>query len=398
MRRTKFVFMSLIIISSMFTSCMKPKVLLDDSIKKQIDIPTTANVKLEQIKTKTEAERYKEALDAVKVKRYPHAMGILSELGDYKDSKNLLDRLRYLINGSYIGNGIWAVGALTLNGRVEVAYYDNKVKNERYNVDTWKDIKAISFRGGDSIEGLTAEGKIITTSTVTKEELLKSTNASANAMANVVESVSLWKNIKAFQTHYPQTAVALTSDGLIYAAYPFHQDGTVKLEGFSDIAAVADGRSYVAGLKKDGTVISKVYDYIGEIDTSNWKDIVSISASSSLIGLKEDGTVIATGLNRSGEGLVSDWKDIIAISTSQYCTLGLKRDGTVVAAGQNIYGQMEVKDWTDIVAIAAGHYFSIGLKADGTMVLSGDCQASGAKTPDVSKMKGLYVPEIKISD
>jgi alpha-tubulin suppressor-like RCC1 family protein len=214
-------------------------------------------------------------------------------------------------------------------------------------------------------------------------------------MADVVTAVAAWEGLAAFQTIYPQSAVALDKEGFVYAAYPFFNNGLDKLNGWSNITAIANGSSYVAGLRADGSVLVDNYNYYGSLDTSDWQDIVAISASTSLIGLKEDGTVIATGLNDYGEGNVEDWKDIIAISTSRFCTLGLKRDGTVVAVGNNPYGAMDIKDWSDIVAIQAGDYFSIGLKADGSMVLAGDSKDSGVVSPDVSNMKKLYVPSIE---
>lgn len=344
---------------------------------------------------KAETELYNLTIDHIEERRYPQAVGTLIELNGFKDSKGLLKQIRYIIEGSYISNGIWAVGAISNDGRVQVAYEGKDV--DRYaDSELWKNVKALSFRGGDSIEGLTTDGKIITTSTVTKEELLNSKVGSTSAMADVVDAVSKWCNIKYFQTFYPQSAVALTNDGFVYACYPFYDNGTVKLDGWDNIVSVADGRGYAVGLKADGTVKCNVYDYSGSIDTSQWSDIVTVSAGTSVIGLKKDGTVVSAGLNRYGEGNVSGWTDIIAISTCTGCTLGLKGDGTVVAAGQNTFGQMDVTNWTDIVAIAAGEFFSIGLKSDGTMVLSGDCSKSGVKTPDVSKMRQLYVPEISI--
>lgn len=338
---------------------------------------------------------YNQAIDYINDKKYPQAIGLLTDMKDNKNAEDLIEQLRYLINGSYISNGIWAVGAITTKGGVQVAY-NGEGSNPYSAVKAWKNMKAISFRGGDSIESLTAKGRIVTTSTDTVRELLKSPVVSESAMANVVKAVSGWRNIKAFQTFYPQSAVALDKKGFVYAAYAFYEDGTVKLKGWDNIVAIADGRSYLAGLKEDGTVICKDYDYSGTLDTSEWKDIVAISAGASLVGLKEDGTVVSTGLKRNGGGDVSDWKDIIAVSTDHSYTLGLKSDGTVIAAGTSPYGATEVSEWSDIVAIQAGYYFSIGLKADGTIVLSGDSSTSGAATPDISKMKNLYVPKISI--
>lgn len=342
----------------------------------------------------SEAEQYQQAMTFIKERHYPQAMGILRSLDDYQDSKNLLQQLRYLINGSYICNGIWLAAAITSDGSVQMAYNGNNISNYSKLKD-WKGIKSLSS-AGDSIEGLTKEGTILTTSMFTKEDYLNSPNAPTNAMANVVESVSIWRDIVSFDAFYPQNAIALSKDGCVFAAYPCYEDGTVELEKWKDIVDAKDGRSYAIGLKSDGTVISKSFDYSGTIDTSNWSNIVAISADSAIIGLKEDGTVVSTGLNDNRVGDVSDWKDIIAISTSRLCTLGLKSDGTVIAAGENTFGQMNVQDWKDIEAIATEYYFSIGLKSDGTMVIAGDCSSSGANTPNVTNMKNLYVPQIDL--
>ncbi|WOO37068.1 hypothetical protein R2R35_00820 [Anaerocolumna sp. AGMB13020] len=336
--------------------------------------------------------KYKLAFTKIEEKKYPQAIGILRKLNNYKESKDIIHQLQYVINGSYIANGIWAAAAITPDGKVRIAYNGND--KEYASSDSWQNIKALSFHGGDSLEGLTEEGKIITTSTTTAENLRKSAAVSTSAMADIVTAVASWKDITAFQTFYPQSAVALDKEGFVYAAYPFFNNGLDKLNGWSNITAIADGRSYVAGLRADGSVLVDNYNYYGSLDTSDWQDIVALSASTSLIGLKDDGTVIATGLNNYGEGNVEDWKDIIAISTSRFCTLGLKRDGTVVAVGNNPYGAMDINEWSDIVAIQAGDYFSIGLRADGSMVLAGDSRESGKESPEVSSMKNLYVPFI----
>ena len=338
-------------------------------------------------------ELYQKAINFIAERNYPQAMGILTNLGEHKEAQDLLAQMRYIMDASYISNGHWAVGAITAEHGVQVAI-DADTYGFFAGAEDWRDIRAISLRGGESLEGLTSQGSIITTSTYSAEQLKASPVISTGAMAKVVDTVTNWRNIQSFQSFYPQSAVALDKNGIVYVANSFLEQNMTK--NWNNVVSVADGRSYVLGLKSDGTVAYENIDYAGTIDTSAWRDIVAISADLSVIGLKEDGTVISTGLNRFGEGKVSDWTDIIAISTCSGCTLGLKSDGTVVAAGQNTYGQMNVEDWTDIVAVAAGSYFSVGLKSDGTMVLAGDCSDSGAKTPDVSGMKDLYIPEVTI--
>ena len=49
------------------------------------------------------------------------------------------------------------------------------------------------------------------------------------------------------------------------------------------------------------------------------------------MGLKADATVVAVGYNEYGQIDVSDWKDIVDISAGSHHTVGLKSNGTVLA-------------------------------------------------------------------
>lgn len=342
------------------------------------------------------SDKYQQAIDYINEKHYPQAIGILQDLGDYKSSKSLLKQLRYIISDCYISNGQWAVGAITSTRGVAVAC-DYKFAYRYSAVKSWRDIKAICFRSGDSIEGLTYEGKIITTSDVTEKDLLSSSVVSNYACAQVVGAVTSWKDIEYYQDHYPQSAIALTKDGSVYSAYSSTEgsNGYCPLTGWNDIIAIADGGCYIAGLKSDGTVVVNNYGCSSKLNVSDWKDIVAISAGASLFGLKKDGTVVSTDYVYD----LSSWTDIISISADNYNSiLGLKSDGTVVATGNGDYfGKLKVSTWSDIVAIDIGCYFSIGLKADGTMVLTGDCSKSGADTPDITSMKDLFIPQIDLN-
>jgi len=392
----KFMYLCLcwLVCLSVFTGCSRTNNCIQIISNDVSSTPTVTPLKQTIEITETKSKKYLQALNYIEEKHYPQAIGILRDLGDYKSSCNLLEQLRYIISGCYISNGQWGVGAITSTGGVAIAYDDES----RYlAAKSWSNIKAITPHGGDSMESLTKDGKIVTTSHVTLDELLSSKVVSAYANAEVVKAVSSWENIICFQDRYPQSAVALTRDGSVYAAYSNSDniDGTIPLAAWNNIIAVADGGCFVAGLKADGTVVANNYGNSGKLDVSAWTDIVAISAGDYLIGLKEDGTVLSTGYALG----LSNWTDIIAISTDYGgCILGLKSDGTVVATGQDVFGKLKVSDWKDIVAIGIGNYFSIGLKSDGTMVLVGDCSYSGAKTPDVSKMKDLYIPQIKIEN
>lgn len=335
-------------------------------------------------------ELYQQALVMIGEKRYPEAMGILAELDGYAKAKETLEHLRYIVSAPYISAGGWSVAALTSDGGV--IYLNNDADDHLKDALKWTGMRTVCIKLDLYIAGISNSGKINVTPRIDKKEL-RTHGASGPDMVRLVENIDAWENIKAYDAMYPQSAVALTNDGEVYAAYPNGESFFGKLPGWTDMVAVCDGRSYVAGLKSDGTVLTALSDhYIGTLDTSDWRDIVAIDADHCLVGLKSDGTCISTGINDRGQSNVSGWTDIIAISTREGVTLGLKRDGTVVAAGDNQYGQMDVANWKDIVAIDVGFYISIGLKADGTMVVAGDCSNVNMDLPAVHTLRNLYVP------
>jgi len=148
-----------------------------------------------------------------------------------------------------------------------------------------------------------------------------------------------------------------------------------------DATVIAGGEHHTVGLRSDGTVVA-VGDYRnGQINVSDWRGIVAVSASREhTIGLRYDGTVVAVGWDEHGQLNVSYWRDIVAISTGDWHTVGLRQDGTVVAVGSNEMGQLNVSDWHDIIAVSAGCHHTVGLRSDGTVVSTG----SGHQ-PDVSE-------------
>jgi hypothetical protein len=62
------------------------------------------------------------------------------------------------------------------------------------------------------------------------------------------------------------------------------------------------------GLKSDGTVVAVGNNAYGQCDVEDWTDIVAIAAGKShTVGLKSDGTVVAVGNNEYGQCDVDNW-------------------------------------------------------------------------------------------
>ncbi|WP_455716397.1 hypothetical protein [Anaerosporobacter sp.] len=342
--------------------------------------------------------KIKDAITLIEDKKYPQAIGVLSDISDNEKADDLLEQLRYIINGKYIANIVDGIAAINNNREVEIIVDDSIKKYYQYDkVSNWSNIKSLSFALGQ-IDALDEEGLIHSS---------PSTDKNYNYMA---EQLSSYKDIIAMDTEYDNYTL-LSKTGSIIAYSAKYNEELEKYKDYistwSGIVDVVTAQSKIAALKKDGTVyVANFNKYAREKsaaaslydDVADWTDIVAISVGSvgPIVGLKSDGTVVVSknSLYYKTYYDVSDWKDIIAISNGNSCLLGLKRDGTVVATGDNENKQLDVSGWTDIVAIATGDWISIGLKSDGSLVVAGTTE-NDVDMPDVSGANDLYVPTVK---
>lgn len=147
-----------------------------------------------------------------------------------------------------------------------------------------------------------------------------------------------------------------------------------RVKHWKDIVSiVSDGGGELIGLKNDGTIVS---NYSGTMNlTKDWKDIVSIEycIHAGLIGIKNDGTVMVSFSDSCSSSYeITQWKDIVSVSASCSHILGLKKDGTVVAftreAEGDRYGFSFVAGWRDVVEVIASFDRSFGVMSDGRVI------------------------------
>lgn len=168
--------------------------------------------------------------------------------------------------------------------------------------------------------------------------------------------------------------ILLHPDGTVTAT---SQEGSEKVQLWKDISRIQFDDGWAAyGVTNQGSVL--VTDPEIQSQLSDWKNIADIAVSLSvdyerfILGLRKDGTVITRlpeGFNLKG---ISDWKDITAIAAGDRHAVGLMKDGRVVAAGANDYGQCNVSGWRNVIAVAAGKNLTVGLQADGKVLTVGD--------------------------
>lgn len=380
---------------------IKRRRLLTAKIIIPIILVIAIGVAAQNIWMNSKLRKYNIALQLIEDESYSAAIGMLRELGDYKDSIQLIDNatdeLRYFLASNSLNNGQYedAINAFSSLGDFKDSKYKLKeaieIKNNAdYNdavafiaENKYKEAISLFLKLGeykDSKEKLNETNKKLTESQYKDaSDLFKSKNY-AKAIHLFVKlgtykdsadkadrcRAELRKpNVQNFIST-STTTLALKSNGTVLS--------TAKndVSGWKNIVAVANGYGFDAGLKADGTVVvAGENEYGDELNVSDWKNIAVIyTGGNHLVGLKRDGTVVAVGSIPKTLNIKS-WTDIVAISSSGDHALGLKADGTVVATGNNADGQCEVDVWTDIIAIAAGSGHSLGLKSDGTVVAVG---------------------------
>lgn len=309
--------------------------------------------------------KYNEASELIGSKKYAEAIALLSDIADYKDSKNkLLYIWGKIAVRDTVSAGDDAIIGLKKDGTVIALGYDRETMSN-YDVSSWTDILSVSA-GSSYVSGLKKDGKVIVAGNT-----------------KYIKGFEDWSDIVSISAH--GHIVGLKIDGTVVAAGG-NYDGECEVGTWNDIIAVAAGGSFTAGLKGDGTVViagGKPHDSL--IQAEKWSDIVSISAGKDhIVGLKKDGTVLAAGDNENRQCDIKSWSDISAISAGTGYTIGLKKDGKVVSTDDvNHQASGKITNWEETVAISAGgsvelkqgskYYYSdydqlsLGLKKDGTV-------------------------------
>jgi TolA-binding protein len=315
-------------------------------------------------------QRYNNAIDLLEENKYEEAIRAFMDLGEHKDSPEMVLESQYRYAVSLVGEGDY-VHAISIFRNLDGYKSDSKsmlnAQDVLYNYAT----------------NLMDDNKVVEAyrEFVFLNSFLDSADR-ANEIRNDIRE-SLPKNsISAGWNHTVglrnnDIAVATLIERTTRSTYDSNK-GQSDVREWRNIVAISAGHQYTIGLNSNGTVVATGCDNYGRLNVSGWTNITAISAGSfHTVGLKADGSVVATrvvddrdgALNvNHGQSNVSDWTDIIAISAGFAHTAGLRADGTVVAVGR---GQPDVSDWTNIVAVSAGYSRIVGLRADGTVIITG---------------------------
>ena len=173
-----------------------------------------------------------------------------------------------------------------------------------------------------------------------------------------------------------------------------------RVEGLSDVVAIAAGRKHSFAITRDGNVWGWGSNRLGELGNSEagrvnvmtsvqaegLSDVIQVQGGEgSAAALKRDGTVWIWGTSHNGEGAPSvpteipDFTDVILIDAKFGHTLALKNDGTVWVWGSSFsysFGidgyedgdtriPQQIETLSDITKVAVGYYFNFVVNNEG---------------------------------
>lgn len=265
---------------------------------------------------------YEAALDKYNNKEYYSAIKAFNELGDYKDSQQLIETSK----------------------------------------NNWR-ISNLGTVSGDSnkIYAVKEIGSVFNLSSV------------FNSFSNIVQIETSSDYI-----------FGLKDDGtvLVYMQEENQEDRDL-LSSWNNIISIKASDRFIFGLKDNGTVLTQQYKEYeeyettnGDIDTSDWTQVVQVlPCLGGVVGLKEDGTLVRSGIDRSAILNIDEWNDVVQLTGGRYFLIGLKADGTLVGAGSNGEGVLNIENETDVIQLSSNNYSSghfAFIKSDGTIKALGE--------------------------
>ena len=202
--------------------------------------------------------------------------------------------------------------------------------------------------------------------------------AVSNPPVNVTNAVAV--ACGGYSTFYNDYFV-VGADGKVrsWANYqPFYGETNVSALSNSFVTAIAAGSQTALALKSNGTVYAWGNDLYGQTNVPASATNVAAIAIGGYhdLALRSDGTVVGWGANAGqapnyGQSTNNPAAtNVVAIAAGSLHSLALRADHTIVAWG--LTGAGVPPSASNVVAIAAGSEFSVALRADGTLVQWGN--------------------------
>ncbi len=195
-----------------------------------------------------------------------------------------------------------------------------------------------------------------------------------------------------------EDALALKSDGTVYAWGLGAYGETNPPTGLNEVVAIACGSYHDLALTANGTVAAwggqGQFNYGQATNNPAATNVVAVAAGSQhSLALRADGTVVAWGYAFDNSTVIPPTAtNVIAIAAGTSSSVALRANGTVVQWGNGILQYPIPSNLSNIVAISASGSHATALRNDGTVISWGNAfsgLASNAVPPDVANVAAI---------
>lgn len=210
-------------------------------------------------------------------------------------------------------------------------------------------------------------------------------------------AVSQWRNIIKVAAS-KDTSFGLDLNGkVVYAGNAAYAPVT----NWTGVVDIASGENHFAAVLSNGRVEAIGQDDKKQCtDTDTWTDIAAVACGDTFTaGLKKDGTIVIAGELPNSPNLAT-WRNIKRITAGNTHIAVIFEDGTVAAAGNSEHGKTNLNSPTavrDIIGIAAGLYHTVMLREDGELIYRGvNTNSTNNYTNNIIYYNNDYIHAIRI--
>lgn len=332
--------------------------------------------------------KYKEANDYLKKENYLMAKNIYLQLGNYKDSTELTEKMEII--SQQLETYLVAQRLLEEKKYNEaIAYFEKandykdsfeKLKYSKYNLGVeyfndgdYEKAKIIFVELGDYLDSAFYLAQIEIKTLEHSQEIIYQKAKLYCTNKNYKEAFDLYATIIDYKD----------SNKLILECKK-----QLKRQSHNNIMAA--GLRNSLAITNVGNIKTAGKNGYDQLSVDTWENIISIDIYGTLtIALQQNEIAMITGTYDGNEiSNLENWHDLIDVAAGEQFVVGLKNNKTVIADGHNGNGQINVDDWQNIIAIDAGSRFTVGLTGNQELLFAGfdnGQQADFDKTPEAWK-------------
>lgn len=286
-----------------------------------------------------------------------------------------MSKIAQLVSANDFTATLWDDGTVSIDGK--------GVQNKRVSakkIECWTKVKKLAAGESGGLAALFEDGSVQVSGLARYDKWAKEI-AAWNDICDIALSSGCF--------------AAVDAQGQVHAVFT-DADAENEITQWTNIEKVRLYGNFAVGIQKDGHVVTTAYSarnfWLAEI--ADWQDIVdaaigmqdSISGSSVYVaGLKRDGSVVCAAKYPLFEKEIEAWTQIDSLYGGlRFALLGLKKDGSIIAYHSHEGEAEQFAQYADVMHMTAAEDFAV-IHSGEELVCLGDAEYAGTLTQRPSK-------------